>query len=104
MVIPLFESAVKKRMEEINAQAAAFAQDGIGAFPIPDDEVTREAAVRILLDRAVKKVLHHQSDLPESEPQNLNLRIRSEFDKMLPGRQGSKNDVPARYATCGEMR
>src|ERR1700742_5245352 len=86
MVIPLFESAVKKRMEEINAQAAAFAQDGIGAFPIPDDEVTREAAVRILLDRAVKKVLHHQSDLPESELQNLKLRIRSEFDKMFTGR------------------
>jgi hypothetical protein len=97
MVIPLFESAVKKRMEEINAQAAAFAQDGIGAFPIPDDEVTREAAVRILLDRAVKKVLHHQSDLPESELQNLKLRIRSEFDKMYTGRQGSKNYFPSGY-------
>ena len=47
MVIPLSESAVTRRMEELNAQAAGFAQNGIGAFPIPDDKVTREAAVRI---------------------------------------------------------
>ena len=82
MVIPLSESAVTRRMEELNAQAAAFAHNGIGAFPIPDDKVTREAAVRILVDRAVKKISSHQSDLPESELQNLKLRIRAEFDKM----------------------
>jgi hypothetical protein len=95
MVIPLSESAVTRRMEELNAQAAAFAQNGIGAFPIPDDEVTREAAVRILVDRAVKKISSHQSDLPESELQNLKLRIRSEFDKMYAGRHDSKNYFPS---------
>lgn len=89
MTRPEFERSVKKSMEEINAKAAAFYRNGIGAFPIADDEVTREAAVRILVERAMKKVLQ-RSDLPESEQQDLRLRIRSEFDKMYAGRQGGQ--------------
>jgi hypothetical protein len=89
MVSPDFELAVEKAMEEINAKATAYARGRITAFPIPDDKVTREAAVRILVGRATKKILLCVSDLPEPELQKLKLQIRSEFDKMCEELEGA---------------
>jgi hypothetical protein len=74
VVMPEFERAVKQSMKQINAKAAAFSRDG---------------AVRLLVERAMKKFLLCQSDLSELEQQDLKLRIRSEFDKVFTGRQGS---------------
>jgi hypothetical protein len=95
MINPDFELAVEKAMEEINAMATCHPRiqvRGLFCFPVPNNQITREAALRILVERAAKKVLQFDSEPPEPELQKLKQQIRSEFEKMYTELEGAGDD------------